>query len=167
LRLLIAWLAVAGLGGAAEIRLDVPFVKQERHGCGAASIAMVMQYWNRSGPEADPERIHRLLVSKQARGVFASDMERYLSGHGFRTFVFEGSRGDLVQHLSKGRPLVVCLNNRDLHYVVVTGIDGERNLVMVNDPALRKLLKMDIADFERAWAAMNNWTLLAVPKPAQ
>ena len=29
----------------AGVWLDVPFVKQEKDGCGAASIAMVMQYW--------------------------------------------------------------------------------------------------------------------------
>jgi hypothetical protein len=25
--------------------LDVPFVRREKDGCGAASVAMVMQYW--------------------------------------------------------------------------------------------------------------------------
>ena len=49
----IARIAVALLGfccvlPAADLPgvwLDVPFVKQEKDGCGAASIAMVMQYW--------------------------------------------------------------------------------------------------------------------------
>src|ERR1043165_5812507 len=30
---------------ASGVWLDVPFIKQEKDGCGAASIAMVMQYW--------------------------------------------------------------------------------------------------------------------------
>ncbi len=164
-RLLCAWLAAASLGGAAEVRLNVPFVKQERQGCGAASIAMVMQYWNRSGPEADPGRIHRELVSPKAGGVYANDMQRYFRAWEFRTFVFRGSRDDLEQHLAKGRPLIVCLKKGALHYVVVAGIDPEEDVVIVNDPAVRKLLKMDLADFETAWAAMNHWTLLAVPAP--
>ena len=46
----IALLALAGAVGtwgqaASAIWLDVPFVAQPREGCGAASIAMVMQYW--------------------------------------------------------------------------------------------------------------------------
>ena len=31
--------------GIANLWLDVPFVPQQKDGCGAASIAMVMQYW--------------------------------------------------------------------------------------------------------------------------
>ena len=41
-------LGVCGVLPAADLPgvwLDVPFVKQEKDGCGAASIAMVMQYW--------------------------------------------------------------------------------------------------------------------------
>src|ERR1700733_7458123 len=34
----------AGSGGAG-VWLDVPFVKQDKNACGAASIAMVMRYW--------------------------------------------------------------------------------------------------------------------------
>ena len=38
------------LGLAADVPgiwLDVPFVKQSRDGCGAASIDMITQYWSR------------------------------------------------------------------------------------------------------------------------
>ena len=41
-------LFVCGMALAAErsgVWLDVPFVKQQKNGCGAASIAMVMRYW--------------------------------------------------------------------------------------------------------------------------
>jgi len=34
----------------ARVWLDVPFVKQEKDGCGAASIAMVMQYGSATRP---------------------------------------------------------------------------------------------------------------------
>lgn len=33
----------------AGIWLDVPFITQERKGCGAAVIAMVMSYWTERG----------------------------------------------------------------------------------------------------------------------
>ena len=39
--------ALAIAGESAGVWLDVPFVKQEKNGCGAASIAMVMQFWQR------------------------------------------------------------------------------------------------------------------------
>lgn len=153
--------------------LDVPFVQQEKNGCGAASIAMVMQYWLRQQdkPEtgADPAEIQRLLYSTEVHGIRASDVEKYFQERGFRTFVFQGSWDDLKRHLEKGRPLIVALKpaerNAELHYVVVAGLDWEQHIVMLNDPAQRKLLKQDWPTFEKQWTAVGKWTLLALPQP--
>lgn len=152
--------------------LDVPFVKQEKDGCGASSIAMVMQYWQqqqgRSGnPSADAEQIQRALHSHAAHGIYASDMERYFQQNGYVAFAFSGEWTDLKQHLEKGRPLIVALKPGPmlpLHYVVVAGLDEERSLVLLNDPAQRKLLKEDRSKFEQEWQAAGRWTLLAVPE---
>ena len=146
--------------------LDVPFVRQGQRGCGAASIAMVLQYWGHSGATA--AAIQNKLYDRQAGGILASDVQRYLESHGFRTFTFRGAWPDLGDHLSKGRPLIVCLKEGTTrHYVVVAGIDPPENIVMLNDPALRKLSKLARGRFERAWAAGNNWTLLALPEQTQ
>jgi ABC-type bacteriocin/lantibiotic exporter with double-glycine peptidase domain len=174
-KILGAVLCLCGLLAAAGppgIWLDVPFVQQQKNGCGAASISMVMQYWQRQqgappDKNADAERIQRALYSSQARGIYASALERYLQNHGFRTFAFRGEWDDLRDHLEKGRPLIVGLKPAGalpLHYVVVTGLDWERTMVLVNDPARRKLLKQDRFDFEKQWNAAGNWTLLAVPQ---
>jgi ABC-type bacteriocin/lantibiotic exporter with double-glycine peptidase domain len=154
--------------------LDVPFVKQEKDGCGAASIAMVMQYWQRqqgggsASQDSDAIQIQHVLYSAKARGIYASDMERYFREKGFRTFTIRGEWEDLKQHLDKGRPLIVALKpaggGTPLHYVVVTGLDQEQEIVRVNDPAQRKLLKQDRSAFEREWSAAGKWTLLAVPQ---
>jgi ABC-type bacteriocin/lantibiotic exporter with double-glycine peptidase domain len=171
-------LCLCGIGVEAQsggVWLDVPFIKQEKNGCGAASIAMVMQYWQRQqgpaanpGMEADAEMIQRALYSEKDHGIHASDMERYFQQHGFRTFAFAGGWDDLRQHLEKGRPLIVALKpmplEHALHYVVVAGLDVNRNLVLVNDAAQRKLLKEDRVTFEKEWKATGNWTLLAAPQ---
>lgn len=173
---LIVWLCLCGVLLAAEkpgVWLDVPFVKQEKDGCGAASIAMVMQYWLKQQPSTevsgDPTAIQRALYSKEGRGIYASDLQRYFQEHGFRTFAFQGTWEDLKQQLEKGRPLIVALKpaqrSADLHYVVVAGLDWEQNIVLVNDPAERKLLKQERSSFERQWSAAGKWTLLAVPEP--
>ena len=70
--------------------LDVPFIKQEKNGCGSASIAMVMQYWEKqqgrsSGDSSQATRIHQALYVPGADGIFASAMERYFQEHEFRT----------------------------------------------------------------------------------
>jgi ABC-type bacteriocin/lantibiotic exporter with double-glycine peptidase domain len=154
--------------------LDVPFVRQQAEGCGSACISMVMQYWLRSKdaampPAADAGRIQHALYRPQAKGIYASDMERYFRENGFRVFAFRGTPEDLQNHLAKGRPLIVCLKDSGksgpLHYVVVVGLESQEGTVVVNDPAERKLLKMDLGNFEKRWRPMHNWTLLAVPEP--
>jgi ABC-type bacteriocin/lantibiotic exporter with double-glycine peptidase domain len=177
-RIAVVWLGVCGslLGtDLPGVWLDIPFVKQEKDGCGAASIAMVMQYWRaQQGQPAydtsDAAQIQRTLYSAKAHGIYASDMERYLQGKGFRTFTIRGEWEDLQQHLGKGRPLIVALkpvalkpiSGGALHYVVVVGLGPE--MVMINDPAQRKLLQKDRSSFEREWSAAGKWTLLALPQ---
>src|SRR5678816_4613250 len=91
-------IGVCGMLLAADLPgvwLDVPFVKQEKDGCGAASIAMVMQYWQAQQGQP-PNRasnafhIQRALYSAKAHGIYASDMERYFREQGFRTFTIRG-----------------------------------------------------------------------------
>ncbi len=172
-------LSLAGLAIAAGppgVWLDVPFVHQEKDACGAASIAMVMQYWEKQQSRAleasaDPHRIQQALYSQEAKGIYASAMQRYFREAGFRAFAFKGEWADLRDHLSRGRPLIVSLlppgNGRTLHYVVVAGLDWQNGFVFLNDPAQRKLLKVDRAAFDKEWDATGNWTLLAVPVHAE
>jgi ABC-type bacteriocin/lantibiotic exporter with double-glycine peptidase domain len=174
IRTVVLMLGVCGVLFAADppsLWLDVPFVKQEKDGCGAASIAMVMQYWQQHGgpanPMAEAARIQHALYSEAAHGIYVSDMEKYFQQNGYVTFTFSGEWADLRQHLEKGRPLIAALKPssvQPLHYVVVAGLDQERQLVLLNDPAQRKLLKQDQSRFEQEWKAAGRWTLLAVPK---
>ncbi|SPE20164.1 Peptidase, C39 family [Candidatus Sulfotelmatomonas gaucii] len=158
--------------GSANLWLDVPFVPQQKDGCGAAGVAMVMQYWEQHQgrsvqPEANPARILRALYAPTAHGIYASAMVRYFQQNGYRAFAFAGQTADLERELAQGRPLLVALrpgSGASLHYVVVAGLDQPQQLVLINDPAQRKLLKKDISQFEREWNAAGRWTLLAVPE---
>jgi ABC-type bacteriocin/lantibiotic exporter with double-glycine peptidase domain len=118
-------------------------------------------------PEAEPAPILRALYSGSAHGIYASAMVRYFQQNGYRAFAFAGQPGDLEHELQQGRPLIAALKpgvGPSLHYVVVVGLDEPRNLVLVNDPAQRKLLREDQSQFEREWKAAGNWILLAVPE---
>ena len=72
--------------------------------------------------------------------------------------------------MRKGRPLIAALkpsgSGKSLHYVVVVGLDPEQDLISLNDPWQRKLLKQDRTDFEKQWRATGQWTLLTLPQPA-
>ena len=162
------------IAGPAALWVDVPFVAQSKDGCGPAAISMVMQYWeNRAGPPASGlsnlDRIQAAFHARADGGIAASDMERYFRASGYRVLAFQGTWSDLQHHLQAGRPLIVSLKASGawgpLHYVVVVGIDVQRNFVFLNDPAKQKLLRISREGFESEWNPMNNWILLALPQP--
>lgn len=149
----------------------MPFVHQPREGCGAASISMVMQYWaaqpgGHAGSGTDVDEIQHKLYSSREHGIPASSMQHYLEQHGFVAISFSGDWNSVDDQIKKGRPLIVALKPQgqsQLHYVVIDGIDPVRGLIMMNDPAERKLLTEERTGFEKDWSATRNWTLLAVP----
>lgn len=131
---------------------------------------MIMRYWHQNSAAArmpDDAQIIERLSSAEVEGVRASDLARFLQEQGYRIFAFAGNRRDLEHHLQKGRPLLVGISQPSgtarFHFVVVVGLDSAQDVILVNDPARRKLTKMHLADFERDWKKCGNWTLLALP----
>ena len=151
--------------------LDVPFVRQAKNLCGAASVSMVLQYWHKSSTAGGSievpsfPNIAEALRSSESKGVFGSQMKTYLASLGYQVHVFKGRWDDIENHVAKGRPLIAALGNRGAldHYVVVTGWNDPENVVLVNDPARRKLLKLDRKNFQKSWEQTSCWTLLALP----
>ena len=167
--LCLSFEGVAAVPGG--IYLNVPYVRQPKDGCGAACISMILQYWSRRDPKLpriwpSVDSIQHALYHPKARGIFASSMEDYFRRQGWRVFAFHGDWNLLEEHLSKGRPLVICLREGStLHYVVVIGMEPEKKAILVNDPAGGKFDVLRREVFEKKWSAENNWTLLALPQP--
>lgn len=163
-------MCVTGAAETSGILLDVPYARQPKDGCGAACISMVLQYWSRhdsSLPRVWPgvASIQRALYDPPARGISAGSMEGYFRRKGWRVFAFHGDWHLLEEHLSKGRPLIVCLGEgRMLHYVVVAGMEPSAAVVLVNDPAGHKLTPLHRSNFEKKWSVEDNWTLLVLPR---
>jgi len=156
--------------GASGLWLDVPYIHQEKDGCGSASLAMVLRYWQGKNvfiPEErlDPARIQRELYSAKPHGIYATDMERYLRQSGFDVFAFRGEWGDLRSNIAKGRPLIAGMRPKGApaHYVVIVGVDPEDGGALLNDPERGKLQRIARAEFEKLWQGTGDWTLLAVP----
>ena len=154
--------------------IDVPFVAQPRDGCGAAAVAMVMQYWEAQqhlagSTGAQVAAIQKQVFSPRRHGATPGALERYLRQHGFLVFAVHGNWQLLQEQLQKGRPLIVAMRppaQHDLHYVVIDGIDPVKSQILMNDPEMRKLLPEGREEFEKGWSATHQWTLLAVPRPA-
>jgi predicted double-glycine peptidase len=130
---------------------------------------MVMQYWagqaGFDGAAADAEKIDEALPPS-SKGVTGEALKGYLESHGFSAYVFSGELSDLRDHITKGRPVVVCLGLKGpkgpLHFVVVAGV--EDRAVILNDPTRGKLFREEMDPFLRAWKATRNWAMLAVPR---
>jgi hypothetical protein len=100
---LAAILATAAAGG---VWLDVPFIAQPENGCGAASAAMVMQYWEIGqrrphSARAEVAAIQQALYSKDAKGIFASDLEAYLKNSSYKTFAPSAASGRTCSRISR------------------------------------------------------------------
>ena len=163
-------LCMASVAAESGLWLDVPYVHQEKDGCGSASLSMVLRYWQTkdfsvTADRADAGRIQRELYAAKPHGIYASDMARYLRETGMDVFAFQGEWRDLRSQIAKGRPLIAGLKPKgsSAHYVVVVGLDPSDAAVLVNDPERGKLFRIDRQEFERDWQGTQHWTLLAVP----
>jgi ABC-type bacteriocin/lantibiotic exporter with double-glycine peptidase domain len=170
--LLAVTAALAASGAGRGLWIDVPFVPQTRNACGAANAAMLLRYWSAQGArlqgaDASLEALHARLYSAEEKGALGSALAALLEEAGLRTFAFEGRYEDLEEHLANGRPLVVCLEPRGqsrLHFALAVGLDPAEDVVLLNDPARRKLAKIDREEFLESWRGAGSWTLLAVPR---
>ena len=160
MRLLIAGVAAVILASAEP--LTVPFFHQQKNGCGAASVAMVMRYWHPASPASD--RIYRELYQPATKSIPLADMRAYLEREGFRAFTLKGEWRDLEEHLAKRRPIIIALKPRSsapLHFAVVIG--AESGGIWLNDPTRQKPIRVSRTRFEKQWTLASRWMLLTTP----
>jgi ABC-type bacteriocin/lantibiotic exporter with double-glycine peptidase domain len=143
------------------VQLAVPFVPQEKDTCGAASLAMVLQYW---GLPADHEALAAAASEPGRRGIAGSRLVEAARGQGVFAIAYEGGLLQLKASLEKGRPVIVALGARGelLHDVVVVGFEDGR--VLVHDPAEGRDRSLREGEFERRWSASSRWSLLVLPR---
>jgi tetratricopeptide (TPR) repeat protein len=147
---------------ATALTLPVPFVPQEKDTCGAASLAMVLRFWDK---DVSQEEIADALLEPELRGIPGSRLAEFARERGLRAVAYEGDLQQARDFVEKGRPLIVAwkVGKDRYHNVVVTGFDDERAAVMVNDPDKGPERRISREKFEERWAGANHWTLLVLP----
>jgi ABC-type bacteriocin/lantibiotic exporter with double-glycine peptidase domain len=150
------------LGLAAVLALPVPFVAQKKDSCGAASLAMVLRFWDQN---ASQDEIAGALLQPELHGIPGSRLAALARDRGLQAVAYEGDLAQARDYVAKGRPLIVAWRvGRDrYHNVVVTGFDDERGEVIVNDPAAGADRRVRRETFEKRWAGAGHWTLLVLP----
>ena len=150
------------LVAAASALLEVPFVPQQKDTCAAASLAMVMQYWQ---APAEHDEIAAALLSPELHGIAGSRLTDFARERGFQAIAYEGDAENLREYVGKGRPLIVAwkMGRTRYHDVVVVGFQDDA--VVVNDPDAGPGRAVPAKTFEKRWAGAGHWTLLVLPEP--
>ena len=145
---------------------DVPFVPQRGDtDCGPAALAMVLAHF---GVSASREEVAALDPPDRI-GVRAGALRDVARGKGLEAFVVEGTFNDLIDQLSRDRPVLVGLakpitGGRALaHYEVVIGIDKQDRRIVTLDPG-RGLRENSLEGFAREWVPTGRVTLIVFPR---
>lgn len=142
--------------------LDVPYVHQSKDTCGAAALAMVLQYY---GVAVTHDEVAGQLLQPELRGIAGSRLAEFASSRGMTAVAHAGDVDHLRNHVDKGRPMIVAwaMGRGRYHDVVVIGFDDARRRVIVHDPARGAARAIDARTFARRWAGAGHWTLLVTP----
>ncbi len=145
---------------------DVPFVPQKADSdCGPAALAMVLAHF---GAKTSREEVVALDPPDRV-GVRAGDLRDVARAKGFQAFVVEGTFNDIIDQLSRDRPVLVGLakpitGGRALaHYEVVVGIDKRDKRIITLDPG-RGLRENSLEGFAREWVPTGRVTLIVFPR---
>jgi predicted double-glycine peptidase len=160
----VVLLATATLFGQGRPLLDVPFVAQTPELCGGAAVSMVMRYWG--ARDVAPEDFASLVVPAE-RGIPTTDLTAAVRARRWQTLVGPEEEAAawlrLEQDVNQGRPVIALIEvaAATYHYVVVVGLTADR--IVWHDPARSPFRVMSRADFGRAWATTQHWSLLVLP----
>jgi ABC-type bacteriocin/lantibiotic exporter with double-glycine peptidase domain len=148
--------------------LEVPYVLQVKSYCGPATLAMVFRYW---GSPADQHELASGFQPFPRKGLRGAQLKELAAEYGFVAYSFSGTTGLVLDHLSKGRPLIVALSSSRLlnlnHYLVLVGWDAACREWIVHDPADGPYQRLSAEKFSGRWAALDNWTLLVLPETGE
>jgi len=144
--------------------IDVPFIRQEKNFCGAASLAMVFKYW---GKNISQYSIADEIYDKSKKGINSESLKSFSEDRGFLAFIYRGELENIKENIKKGRPLIVAVIAKapsGFHYIVIVGFDENLSLILVNDPYSGKIKEVKLQKFTKRWKKSNYWTLLLLPK---
>ncbi len=140
--------------------LDVPFFSQTTLLCGGAAVAMVERYWG--DLDVHPQDFSSL-VDVAAGGIRSDALVAAVRQRGAQAIEATGDDSDVAAQIARGRPVIALIEDhpKTFHFVVIVAWTNDH--VIFHDPARSPFRVLNRAEFERAWAGTNRWSLVILP----
>lgn len=142
---------------------NVPYIQQAAGHCGPATLAMVMQSYDRT---VTIDALVEQVYTPSTTGTFQADMIGATRRNAMLAIPIEGLSA-LLSEVAAGHPVIVFENLAlswlpKWHYAVVFGYDLDRETVLMHSgPEANKI--WDIRKFERSWKLGDYWGLVVIP----
>jgi len=110
-------------------QLTVPYVRQGPYGCGAASMTMLLRYWNR-------DHSYRQVFQEICyTGTVPYKQHEWLEANGFFTRTFKLTREIAAELIRRGIPFAATtIDPAGSHQFVVVGVDLDLDQLLIQDP---------------------------------
>jgi hypothetical protein len=143
---------------------SVPFVAQDAHFCGPASLAMVSGYY---GVSLDQRALARQMVIPDREGTLGVELAVAARRQGFATYTGPTDLSGMLLLLKQGQPVIVLQNlGLDIwpvwHYAVVIGYDLQARSLSLRSGD-NALVEQSFYTFDATWARGGRWSLLVSP----
>jgi hypothetical protein len=151
--------------GTAPSRVElkgVPLFPQEAQQCGAAALAMVLQW---SGLPTTPEALVPEVYSPALKGSLQPAIVGAARRSGRVAYPISGTKA-LLQEVAAGHPVIVLVNlglswYPKWHYAVVTGYDLSEGFVVLHSGKIEPEY-LPFRVFQNTWARSHRWGLLVL-----
>lgn len=142
--------------------LDVPFVKQQDHFCGPASLSAVLNFYNLN---LSQETIAKSVYHPKLKGALITDLEKYARSMGFRAQTRQGSLYELKSLIDRGIPPIILVelgrfSVSNPHYMVVVGYEEEAFIIHTGYEERKRI---QATELDRIWSKMGRVMLVVYP----
>ena len=129
---------------------------------------MVFRYWDRT---VNQHELARQFQPFPKKGLSGAQLKELAAEYGFSAYSFSGHTKTILDHLRKGRPLIVAFRSSTFrnfnHFVVLVGWDDSRQEWIVHDPDRGAYRRYSSQELNTRRAPLQNWTLLILPETPQ
>lgn len=142
----------------------VPFIAQDAHACGPASLAMVLHYYGHNDTQ---DQLKELLLLPEREGTLQIELGAAARRQGLLSLHGPTTLDAMLTDVAAGFPVIVLQNLRfgfwpKWHYAVVIGFDQQEGLVLLRSGD-NALIEVPYETFQNTWARANRWALLVTP----